>query len=279
MKKRIIPKTAAFAMAAALVMPITVCAAPPTTAPVEMSVKQDGKTHKVFVFGQSLALVSTDGSIEISCMGPVGRVDVMIDGVLTKNVASIDIPASQQTKMVLDENSIIVKNVTAESGEAIKKKISNAYASGAASIDLASLAGVTAYKVSADGQVEDASGKAVTSNVIGVSISSTEAASAAFTEEIKEIEIAEKVAETAALEAEVASSVSVTSSDDKKVSSSVSAGGSSSVTGGNNGSSPVTPTPDTKPDPEPKPEPEPDPEPDPEPTPDPTTNPEVPQQD
>ena len=189
MKKRIIPKTAAFAMAAALVMPITVCAAPLAAAPIEMSVKQDGKAHKVFVFGQSLALVSTDGSIEISCMGPVGRVDVMIDGVLTKNVASIDIPASQQTKMVLDENSIIVKNVTAKSGEAVKKQIGDAYASGAASINLASLAGVTAYKVNADGQVEDASGKAVTSTEIGMSVSSTEAVSVSFEEVMNEFEI------------------------------------------------------------------------------------------
>ena len=76
MKKKIIPKTAAFAMAAALALPVTVCAAPPTTAPIEMSVKKDGKTHNVYVFGQSLALISTDGSIEISCMGSVGRVDV-----------------------------------------------------------------------------------------------------------------------------------------------------------------------------------------------------------
>ena len=51
MKKKIISKTAAFAMAAALVIPTTVCAAPSTIAPIEMSVKQDGKAHKVFVFG------------------------------------------------------------------------------------------------------------------------------------------------------------------------------------------------------------------------------------
>lgn len=228
MKKKIIPKTIAFAMAAALALPVTVCAAPPATAPIEVSVKQDGKTHKVFVFGQSLALVSTDGSIEISCMGSVGRVDVMIDGVLTKNVASIDIPASQQTKMILDENSIIVKNVTAESGAAVKKQISDAYASGAASIDLASLVGVTAYQVSADGQVKDASGKAVASNVIGMSVSSTEAASASFEEEMKEMEIAEKAAaleaEAAALGAEAAASVSE------------SVGGSSAAIGGGSGS-------------------------------------------
>lgn len=241
MKKRIIPKTAALAMAAVLALPVTVCAAPPTTAPIEMSVKQDGKTHNVFVFGQSLALISTDGSIEISCMGSVGRVDVMIDGVLTKNVASIDIPASQRTKMVLDENSIIVKDVTAESGAAVKKQISDAYASGAASVDLASLAGVTAYKVSESGQVEDASGKAVTSKAVGVSVTSTEAASVSFEEEMKEFEIAEQEAEAAVLEAkekEAAAIANVTSSDDKTVSGGGSAegGNTGGNTGDNNGS-------------------------------------------
>lgn len=256
MKKKIIPKTAAFAMAAALVIPTTVCAAPSTTAPIEMSVKQDGKAHKVFVFGQSLALVSTDGSIEISCMGPVGRVDVMIDGVLTKNVASIDIPASQQTKMVLDENSIIVKNVTAESGEAVKKQISDAYASGAASIDLASLAGVTAYKVSTDGQVEDASGKAVTSNEIGMSVSSTESASVSFEEELKEIENAEQEAKAAAAAKAEAEAIAAKAAEEERVAVAIkeaieaaskdkesSSGGS---TGGNGGSTttnpPTTPT-------------------------------------
>ena len=248
MKKRIIPKTAAFAMAAALVMPITVCAAPPTAAPIEMSVKQDGKAHKVFVFGQSLALVSTDGSIEISCMGPVGGVDVMIDGVLTKNVASIDIPASQQTKMVLDENSIIVKNVTAKSGEAVKKQISDAYASGAVSIDLASLAGVTAYKVNADGQVEDAFGKAVTSTEIGMSVSSTEAVSVSFEEVMNEFEIVEQeakaeeaakaAAELAAVKAEEEAAVAKAEAEAAKAEAEDSGddeSGSSESGGGNGG--------------------------------------------
>ena len=195
--------------------------------------------------------MSTDGSIEISCMGPVGRVDVMIDGVLTKNVASIDIPASQQTKMVLDENSIIVKNVTAESGEAVKKQISDAYASGAASIDLASLAGVTAYKVSTDGQVEDASGKAVTSNEIGMSVSSTESASVSFEEELKEIENAEQEAKAAAAAKAEAEAIAAKAAEEARVAAAIkeaieaaskdkesSSGGS---TGGNGGSTTTNP--------------------------------------
>lgn len=265
MKKRIISKVAVFTMAAALALPATVYAAAPTTAPIEVSVKQDGKTHKVFVFGQSLALVSTDGSIEISTMGPVGRVDVMIDGVLTKNVSSIDIPANQQTKMVLDENSIIVKNVTAQSGEAIKKQISDAYASGAVSIDLASLGNVTAYQINADGEAINASGNAVSSSVIGMSVSSTDAAVVAFTAEIAEIKAETAItarAEQEALTAEIAASKVLTASDDdnkEEVKKPSSTDGSSTTTPAN----PTTPKdPEPEPEPEPKPEPKPEPEPD-----------------
>lgn len=249
MKKRILSKAAVFAVAAALALPATVSAAAPATTPIEVSVKQDGKTHKVFVFGQSLALVSTDGSIEISTMGPVGRVDVMIDGVLTKNVSSIDIPANQQTNMVLDENSIIVKNVTAESGEAIKSQISSAYASGASSIDLASLGNVAAYKINADGQIVNANGNTVSSNAIGLSVASTDNASAAFSAELRAIEAA--ASEAAAAEASAAEPAVVSS--DSRVSSSSVGSGSGTVTpgegeegegegGGGTTTDPTTPT-------------------------------------
>lgn len=160
-KNHLLTKAAVLAISAALAMPATVLAAPPASAPVEMAVTQDGKTHKVFVFGTSLALVSTDGSIEISNMGPVGRVDVMIDGNLTKNVSSINIPAGQQTKMVLDEGSILVRNVSADGAASVKKQISDAYAAGASSVDLSTLTNVTAYKVNEDGTLANASGNTV----------------------------------------------------------------------------------------------------------------------
>lgn len=166
---------------------MVVFAAPPTEAPSEISVAQDGKSHSVYVFGTALALVSADGSTEISNMGPVGRVDVMMDGVVIKNVASVSIPAGQKTKMALEEGSIIVKNVTAESGEAIKKQIDDAYAAGATSIDLASLTDVTAYKVNEDGDIENANGKAVSNNALGMSVASVDTTVESFIEVMEEI--------------------------------------------------------------------------------------------
>lgn len=200
MKKNVLVKAAVLAMSAVLMMPATVLAAPSASAPVEMSVKQDGKTHKVFVFGTSLALVSTDGSIEISSIGPVGKVDVMIDGNLTKGVDSIDIPAGQLTKMVLDKDSVIVKNVSAETAKAVKKQISNAYAAGADSVDVASLTDVTAYKVNEDGTLSNAAGTTVSSKDLELTVSSVETASASFTAEINDI--VKREAEAAAAEAE-----------------------------------------------------------------------------
>lgn len=188
---------------------MVVFAAPPTEAPSEMSVAQDGKSHSVYVFGTALALVSTDGSIEISSMGTVGRVDVMVDGVVTKNVATVDIPSGQRNKIALEEGSVIVKNVTAESGEAIKKQISDAYAAGATSVDLASLTGVTAYKVNEDGGIENADGKAVSSNALGMSVASVDATAESFAEVMEEIIAEDNAREAAEREAAAQSSSTV----------------------------------------------------------------------
>ena len=228
-KNHLLTKAAVLAMSAALAMPATVLAAPPTPAPIEMSVTQDGKTHKVFVFGTSLALVSPDGGIEISNMGPVGRVDVMIDGNLTKNVASIDIPAGQQTKMVLDKGSVVVKNVTAETAEAVRKQINDAYAAGAGSVDLASLANVAAYKVNANGTLENAAGNTVSSASVGMSVSSVSAASAAFTVEIQDIVVRAEMAAAEKAAAEAAAAAPAVQEEKKSSSSSSSSSDSSSI--------------------------------------------------
>ena len=187
MEKNLLTKTALLALSVALAMPSTVLAAPPASAPIEMSVSHDGISHKVFVFGTALALVSTDGSIEISAIGPVGRVDVMIDGNLTKNVVSIDIPAGQLTKMALDKDSVIVKNVSAETAQTVKKQISDAYTAGADSVDVASLTNITAYKVNENGTLTNAAGMIVSSKEIAMTVSSVEAVSTSFTAEIAEI--------------------------------------------------------------------------------------------
>ena len=181
-------------------------AAPPTEAPTEMSIEQDGKSHSVYVFGTALALVFEDGNIEISNMGPVGRVDVMIDGVVTKNVASVDIPAGQRTKMALEEGSVILKNVTAESAESVKKQIDDAYAAGATSVDLASLTNVTAYKVNEDGDIENTSGKTVPANTLGVSVASVDTTVESFGEVMEEIIAEDNAREAAAAQSNSGSS-------------------------------------------------------------------------
>lgn len=193
-------KLFAFVLAGILAMGTctVVFAAPPTEAPSEMAVAQDGKVHSVYVFGTALALISTDGSIEVSSIGPVGRVDVMMDGVVTKNVSTVDIPAGQRTRMALEEGSIIVKDVTPESGEAVKKQIEDAYAAGADSVNIATFTEVTAYKVNKDGAVEGADGKAAPANALEMSVTSVDAAVESFEEVMEEIAAEEKEKEAAA---------------------------------------------------------------------------------
>ncbi len=151
----------------------------------------DRLNHRVCVFGSSLALVASDGSVDISPIGNLTGVDVMVDGVITKNVSGLTAPAGQIKQMILDENSIIVQNASPESGAAVKKAIQDAYAAGATTIDLSTLTGVTAYKVDESGNVKGADGKTVPSNVTGVSVVSATEAYGDFIEEVTEIRNAE----------------------------------------------------------------------------------------
>lgn len=188
MKKGIIKKILTLSTIAALTVPAVCYAAEAQRGePVEVSVTNDGKNHSVCVFGTSLALIAEDGSMEISPIGGLTGVDVMIDGVVTKNVISLDAPAGQKNKMVLDENSIIVKNATPESSDSIKQQISEMYAAGATSIDLTALTNVTAYKVDETGSIQNASGNVVNANITGIEVQSSSEAYSSFEEEIEEI--------------------------------------------------------------------------------------------
>lgn len=227
MKKGVIAKVLVSVMSLAMVLtiPTVSLAAERGGEPVEKSVAEDGKTHSVCVFGTSLALVSTDGSIEISPIGGLTGVDVMIDGVVTKNVSTFSAPAGQKTRMTLDEGSVIVNNVTAESGAAVKQQINEAYAAGATTVDISTL-GVTAYKVDESGEVKDASGSKINSSVVGVEVRSVEEAGSSFTKEIEEIRQVQIAAENEAKAAQAASSTSSSSSTSSTSSSSTVSGNS-----------------------------------------------------
>lgn len=199
MKKGIIIKALALGVVAMVALPMTSKAAG-----VDELATNDRLNHKVCVFGSSLALVAPDGSVDISPIGNLTGVDVMIDGVITKNVSGLTASAGQIKQMILDEDSIIVQNATPESGEAVKKAIQDTYAAGATTIDLSTLTGVTAYKVDESGNVQGADGKTVPSNVTGVSVVSAEEAYGDFIEEVVEIRNEEIAAEAEAKAREAA---------------------------------------------------------------------------
>lgn len=144
-----------------------------------------------------------------------------------KNVSTFNAPAGQKTRMTLDEGSVIVNNVTAESGASVKQQINDAYAAGATTVDISTL-GVTAYKVDESGEVKDASGSKINSSVVGVEVRSVEEAGSSFTKEIEEIRQAQIIAENEAKAAQAASSTSSSSST-----SSTSSSSSSSTVSGN----------------------------------------------
>ncbi len=218
MKKSIISKilVLTLCLSMALVVPAISLAAE-RGEPTPMTVNNDGKAHKVCVFGTSLALVGTDGSVDISPIGKLAGVDIMLDGVVYKNVSTMDAPAGLVKKMVLDKGSVLVKNVTPESGEAIKQQISEAYAAGATTVNIADLGNVTAYKVNEDGKMENASGTVVDAKTTGLGSSVSEAY-ADFSEEMETIiqeqweEEAQEAGAVFTLEAEESSEEPVSSS-------------------------------------------------------------------
>lgn len=209
-----------FALVLAGILGISACmiafAAPSDEEPSEVVLTQDENSHSVYAFGTALVLIYQDGSIEISSMGPAGRVDVMMDGVVIENVATVRIPAGQRTRLALEDGSIIVNNVTEESGEAVKEQIEESYAAGAESIDPASLTEVAAYRVNKAGKMENADGKAVTSEeAFGMSISSIDATVKSFLELMEEIMAEDRAKEAAAAQAAVANKADSSSSSSK----------------------------------------------------------------
>lgn len=210
-------KIFAFILAGILVIGscATVFAAPPAEAPSEVSVKQDGKAHNVYAFGTSLALVYADGSIDIFSIGPDGRVNVMMDGAVTENISNVSVPAGQRMRLALGNGSIIVRNVTAESGEAIKKQIDDAYAAGASSVELTSLTGVTAYWINEDGEIVNVDGVEVSIKEPELSIYSIDGLAKLFEELLKEL-MAEDALRAAA-EAEAAANARAKARGDYEV--------------------------------------------------------------
>lgn len=189
MKKNVIKKLVVLVACMAMVLGVpAVCMAAERGEPVDKVIASDGKTHTVYVFGTSLALESTDGSINVSPIGGLTGVDVMIDGVITKNVRALDAPAGQKTKLGLEEGSVYVKNVTPEIATDVKQQISNAYAAGAVKVDIASLGNVVAYQVNESGKMENAAGVVVDSAAIGGAVTTTEQTYSNFVEQIKESE-------------------------------------------------------------------------------------------
>ncbi len=169
-----------------------------------VSVQQDQKQHSVAVFGKSVAIVYADGRSEIIPNNETGRIDVMIDGKLTKGVGTVAIPVSQRANMVLEEGSFIVKGISEENATALKSAVIDALANDAPITEISVLAGEqsvqgsTTYTVGEKGSIQNVDGKVVTNT--GISVKSTDTAYTEFSEAV-ETSIREEQERVAAEEA------------------------------------------------------------------------------
>ncbi|MCM1156569.1 MAG: hypothetical protein NC314_13375 [Roseburia sp.] len=90
-----------------------------------MEVPQDETARTIIAFGKSIAIIHADNSMEIIANNLSGRIDVMIDGIVTKGIGKIMIPAQSRAKIALEEDSFVVNGITEEDADTLKETVSD----------------------------------------------------------------------------------------------------------------------------------------------------------
>lgn len=113
---------AAAVMAVSMIMPsAAVYAAELSQETIEVSGGE--KRHTVVAYGKAVAIVYPDGRTDIIANNPSGKIDVMIDGNVTKGMGTVVIPARNGTNIVLEEGSFIVNGITDEQADKLKNMV------------------------------------------------------------------------------------------------------------------------------------------------------------
>lgn len=112
----------AFAMVAAMSMPSTFAYAVEASED-KLEVSKDEKRHTVAVYGKAVAIIYPDGQMVIVANNLSGRVDVMLDGKVTKGIGTVVVPAQNRTNMVLEEGSFIANAKDEEQADMLKEVI------------------------------------------------------------------------------------------------------------------------------------------------------------
>lgn len=201
---------AAVVMTVSMIMPsVAVCAA--TVSQETIEVPGGEKRHTVVAYGKSIAIVYPDGRTEIIANNPSGRIDVMIDGKVTKGIGMVIIPAQNGTNMVLEEGSFIVNGITDEQAGALKNMVVQSLtadtpvASASAIEGGEGMQGARAFAIDAKGGLLASDGSAAPASVLPeMQVKTPEVVYQAFSEAIEEGIRAQEEAEQKAREEEAA---------------------------------------------------------------------------
>lgn len=158
-----------------------------------IEVSQDGNAHRVIAFGKSIAIVYSDGRMEIIPNNPSGRIDVMIDGLVTQGIGTVIIPAKSRTDMVLEEGSFIIDNISEEQAIALKTMTAESCSNDTVIESLAVIEGqeylqnVNAFAVGSNGTLQNSEGTEVSADALsGVKVKTPAVVYEEFANEIQE---------------------------------------------------------------------------------------------
>lgn len=159
----------------------------------KIEVPQDENGHRVIAFGKAITIIYADGRMEIIPNNPSGRIDVMIDGLVTQGIGIVIIPAKSRTNMVLEEGSFIINNINEEQAAALKKMTLESLSADTVIESLAVIEGqkdlqnVNAFAVGSNGTLQNSEGAEVSVDVLsGVQVKTPAVVYEEFANEMQE---------------------------------------------------------------------------------------------
>lgn len=156
--------------------------------------QNEGSGHQnVIAFGKSIAIIYPDGRMEIIANNPSGRIDVMINGKVTKGIGTVIVSAQNRTNIILEENSFVVSNVNEKQADELKKIILKNLSDDKSVESLTviesqeSLQNINAFTIGKKGELQNSEGTVVPASVLtGVQVKTPEVVYEEFVEEMQE---------------------------------------------------------------------------------------------
>lgn len=151
----------------------------------EASVEENAERSTIFVFGGAIVMVYPNGTMEIIPNNPAGKVDIMIAGKLYKGMGRMTVLPKEtdvSPNMVLEENSIVMKGVTADNAASVRQMVADSQTGSVAAETLANIAGTDAsassqiLTVNKDGNLKTPDGNVISAKDTGIAVKNMETA-------------------------------------------------------------------------------------------------------